>query len=66
MFSTVTSKSMCGQSFPGIRRSSVLLRLRLRIWAVVQVLTSARHSDMHVAIRALSDEGKERNSVLSA
>ena len=47
MFSTVTSKSM---SFPGIRRSSVLLRLSLRWWAD-DVLTSARHSDMRVAIR---------------
>ena len=62
MFSTVTSRSKCGQSLPGIKRSSVLLRLSLRWWAVVHELTSARHSDIRVAIRVLSEEGKARNS----
>ena len=42
-----------------------MLRLSLRWWAVVQVLTSARHSVICVAIRAWSDEEKERNSVAS-
>ena len=57
MFSTVTSRSM---SSPGIGRSSVLLRLSFRWWIVVQVLTSARHSEMCVPIKVLSEEGKER------
>ena len=64
MSSAVTSKSIWGL-FPDIRRSSVLLRLSFRWWAVVQVLMSARHSEMRVAIRVLSKEGKERNSWLS-
>ena len=58
MFSTVTSRAMWGQSFPGKRRSSVSLRLSFKWWVVVQVLTSARHSEMRFAIRMLSEEGK--------
>ena len=49
-----------------MRRSSVLLRLSFRLWAVVQVLMSARHSELHVSIRVLSEEGKERNSLVSS
>ena len=59
MISTVTNRSMWGQSFPGIRRSSVLLRLSLRWWAVVQGLTSAGHSEMRSAIRVLSEDNHQ-------
>ena len=46
----------------GLGEARFWVRVRVRVRVRVQVLTSARHSDMRVAIRALSDEGKERNS----
>ena len=58
---TVTDWSMRGQSFPGIRKSSVLLRLTLRWCAVVQAEMSARHCKMCVNMSVSEDGGKESN-----
>ena len=64
--STVTDRSMWGKSFPAMKSSSVLLKVSLRRWAVVQAEMSARHSKMHIATWSLEDGGKERNSWVSS
>ena len=46
--------------------SCVEVKLQMMGMAVVQVLISARHSEMRVAHRVLSEEGKEMNSVVSS
>ena len=64
---TVTDRSMHEQSFPGIKRSSLLLRLSLRLCAAVQTEVSARHAEMCIPMWVSEEWEKERNSwVLSA
>ena len=53
-YSMVTDRSMRGQSFPGMKRSSVLQRLSLR-WCTAQM--SAKHSKMRVATWVLEEDG---------
>ena len=47
---TVTDRSMQGQSFPRMKKSSVLLRLNLRWCAAVHVEMSASHYEMCIAM----------------
>ena len=48
--STVMERSLLGEAFPGRKSSSVLLRLSLRWWAVIQVQISARDECRHLGV----------------
>ena len=65
--STVTDRSMRELSFPGMKRSSVLLRLSLQLCTALQAEMSAKHSKMCIATWVLEEDGRrERSSWVSS
>ena len=63
--STVDDRSKQGQSFPGMKMSSVLLRLSFRRCAAVQAEMSAKHSAMRVSMWVLEEDGGKRQEQLA-